>query len=296
MFGSFTQNEVEAVKRWIDELEVLNPHIYWSFVGRTEVKSHDVLRQQDIRVDYPVLSFTSLADFSAQKPGLGHVSPLELTTVPVALENPDISTILPLWFSSPCLLESFICIPAKTTTVTASAIVRLLRAQGGFDIESPVVAGMDEVRRLDSIGLVDLGLEIIENLGYSPPASLKDILETWPSIFAINLLELSVRPMNNCGLLIGLAWAFVGLHDVMTSSALLSTASRAALVQISRRERECLKVCFDELKNDKVRREDFYRGYASGMVEIRACFGGRSNESEGATSNSTFAQGILETS
>lgn len=276
MFGSFTQSEVEAVKRWIEELEVPNPQLYWSFVGRKEIKSYDVLRQQDIRVDYPVLSSTLLAEFSAQHPSLSHVSPLDWTPTPVppGLTKPDIQKILPLWFTCPCLLESFVCIPAKTTTVMASAVVRLLRAQGGFETESPVVAGMDEVRRLDSIGLVDLGLEIMGNLGLAQPANLRDVLEGWPSSFALKMLELSVRPMTNCGLLIGLAWAFVGLHDVMTSSALLSTASRATLKQICHRQRDCLKVCFNELKDDKVCREDLYRGYALGVVEVRSCFGG----------------------
>ena len=276
MFGSFTQSEVEAVKRWIEELDVVNPQRYWSFVGRKEIRSHDVLRQQDIRVDHPVLSFTSLAEFSPPQPSINHVSPLDLELTPVlrGLARPNISTLLPLWFTNTCLLESFVCIPAKTTTVTASAVVRLLRAQGGFETESPVVAGMDEARRLDSVGLVDLGLELMENLGLAQPGSLKDVLEAWPSSFALQMLELSVKPMTNCGLLIGLAWAFAGLHDAMTSSSLLSTTSRATLIQISNRERECLKVCFDELKDDKIRREDFYRGYTLGMVEVQSCFGG----------------------
>lgn len=288
MFGSFTQNEVEAVKRWIEELDIVKPQLYWSFVGRKEINSHDVLRQQDIRVDHPVLSFTSLAKFSAQQPFLSHVSPLELelTPVPGGLAKLNISTLLPLWFTNPCLLESFVCIPAKTTTVTASAVVRLLRAQGGFETESPIVAGMDEARRLDSVGLVDLGLELMANLGLAQPGSLKDVLEAWPSSFALQMLELSVRPMSNCSVLIGLAWAFVGLHNAMTSSSLLSTTSRATLIQIAYRERECLRVCFDELKNDKIRRENFYRGYALGMVEVQSCFEGEVQEREAPKSAS----------
>ena len=290
MFGSFTQNEVEAVKRWIEELDVVEPQLYWSFVGRNEVKSNDVLRQQDIRVDHPVLSLTSLAESSAQQPYFNRVSPLDLefTPVPGGLARLNISTLLPLWFTHPCLLESFVCIPAKTTTVTASAVVRLLRAQGGFETESPVVAGMDEARRLDSVGLVDLGLELMANLGLAQPGSLKDVLEVWPSSFALQMLELSVKPMSNCGLLIGLAWAFVGLHNAMASSSLLSATSRATLIQIAKRERECLKICFDELKNDKIRREDFYRGYASGMVEVQSCLGGEvQGREEGTKSSST---------
>ena len=273
MFGSFTQSEVEVVKRWIDALGNLDPQLYWSFVGRNETMSDQVLQKQDITVDYPVLSPVSTTDQSAK---LYPLSPSPLLYLPPAVvtpANPDMSKLLPLWFANPCLLESFVCIPSKTTTEIASSIVRLLRAQSGFDAEGPVVAGMDEARRVDSTGLVELGLAMMKRSGFPEPACLKEVLETWPSEFAFKMLPLSMRPMANFGLLLGLAWAFVGLHDVMTSSVLLSTANKAALMQIVRRERDCLEICFKELKDDKARCADFHRGYDLGRVEIGSCFG-----------------------
>jgi len=270
MFGSFTQSEVEAVKQWIDALGNPNPQVYWSFIGRTETLSTQVLQKQDIRVDYPVLSPTPLTA-PASSPSS---PPLNLDPVtPRTSVNPDMSRLLPLWFSSPGLLESFVCIPAKTTSITASSIVRLLRAQYGFDAEGPGVAGMDEARRIDSAGLVELGVAMMKTSGLPEPASLKDVLEAWPSEFAIEILHLSMRPMANFGLLLGLAWAFVGLHDAMTSSALLSPAGKAVLMQIVRRERDGLEVCFRELQEDKIRCADFHRGYELGRAEVEACFG-----------------------
>ena len=272
MFGSFTQSEVEAVKQWIDSLGSLNSQLYWSFVGREETPSDRILQNQDIRVHYPVLSPSSKLDASIRAESLAQFQYLECSPSFSYRNSPDMKKLLPLWFANPCLLESFVCIPSKTTTTSASAVVRLLRAQGGFENEGLHVAGMDEARRLDNAGLVELGLEMIKLLGLAQPTSLKEVLETWPSEFAIKMLELSMRPMANSGLLLGLSWAFVGLHEAMTSSMLLSTTSKAALMQIVRREQDCLEVCFNELKDDKIRSADFYKGLSLGRAEIAGCF------------------------
>ncbi len=273
MFGSFTQNEVEVVRRWIDALENPNPQIYWSFVRRTETIFDPVFQKQDIRVDYPVLSPISMADLSAQPTPL-FPSPLPYLRPDIKiLETPDMSKLLPLWFTNPCLLESFVCIPSKTTTIIASSITRLLRAQYGFDAEGPGVAGMDEARRIDSAGLVEFGLEMMKRSGLPEPASLKEVLEDQPSEFALKMLHLSMRPMAYYGLLLGLAWAFVGLHDVVASSTLLSATSRVVLTQIVRRERDCLEICFKELQDDKMQWADFHRGYGLGKAEVEGCFG-----------------------
>lgn len=273
MFGSFTQNEVEVVRQWIDALENYNPQTYWSFVLRTETMSNQVLQKQDIRIDYPVLSPTSMDDLSAQPTPLSPSPLLHLHHPIKASENPNMSKLLPLWFANPCLLESFVCVPSKTTTVIASSITRLLRAQYGFGAEGPGVAGMDEARRIDSAGLVELGLEMMKRFGLPEPASLKEVLDNWPSEFALKMLHLSMRPMASYGLLLGLAWAFVGLHDIVASSTLLSATSKAALTQIVRRERACLEICLKELEDEKIQYADFHRGYALGNAEVDSCFG-----------------------
>ena len=272
MFGSFTHSEVEAVRRWIDEMGVPDSKVYWAFTGREEVSSEAMMKRWDVRVDNPVLSSVGIGSAFATSTPSSLSSVLAFSPCIKATASPDFSRLLPLWFASPCLLESFVSVPAKTTSTTASSVVRLLRAQSGFDVEGEVVAGMDEACRMESAGIVELGMEMIRELGLPSPADLKQILETWPSQFAVQMLQLSGRPMANGTHLLGMAWAFVGLHDAMASSALLSGASQTVLAQIAARERKCLETCLRELKHDKNRCADIYRGYHLGRAEIESCF------------------------
>lgn len=149
------------------------------------------------------------------------------------------SKVVPLWFTRPCILESFVCIPAKTATYAGCSVARLLRAQYGFEVEGPGVAALDEVRRPKA-----LGLEMMSRSDLPALSCLQDVLQTWSSKFALLMLHLSMRPIRNKGFLLGLACAFVGLHDIIGSSTLLlSSGSREALKQIARKERVCLKIC-----------------------------------------------------
>ena len=277
MFGSFTQNEVEAVRRWIDALGAPDPQVYWSFIGQPASYSKAILAKQDIRADYPVLRGFETFNAAAAVPKTTLTAPpspllYSSATAAKALSNPDMSKMLPLWFASQSLLEQFVNIPAKTTTVTASSLVRLLRAQYGFDAEGFFVPGMDEARRNDSAGIVELGLEMMQQLKLSRPANLKEVMEAYPSEFAEQMLHLSMRPMDNFGLLLGLAWSFVGLHDLTASSALLSPGRRAVLSQMVRREKECLETCFQELKGDASHIQAFQTGNDMGRKEISKCF------------------------
>ena len=279
MFGSFTQSEVEVVQRWINALGDPDPSLYWSFIGADSISSKAVLEKQDLRIDSPVLSPGISLPWTDNSYTRSH------TTAGASFESPDMSILLPIWFTNPCLLESFISIPSKTTTPIASSIVRHLRAQCGFDDEGSGVAGMDEARREDSVGLVELGSEIMCEAGLEEPASLKTVLDAFPSAFALKMLELSVRPMAHFGLLLGLAWSFVSLHDALTSSVLLSAKSQAILMQIVRRERDSMRVCYKELKNEADQLENFFQGYRLGRAEIGRCFGRNLDEQESISPN-----------
>ena len=266
MFGAFTHAEVEAVKKWIDSLEAPKspPLGYWLFVGRTETTSSEVFQKQDITVDYPVILPTMVDGFLAIAPPICK-SPLQNTV------TPHMSKFLPIWFTHPCLLESFISVPFKSITKRASLVLRVLRAQQGFDVEGPAVAGMDEVRRTNSIDLVGLGQEIMKRYGLQELACLQEVLYNWKSEFALMMLHLSMRPVTNEGLLLGLARAFVDLHYVMASSTLLSASSRVIIGQIAARERYSLDVCIQDLKGDGFQFAEFVRGYSLGRVEIERC-------------------------
>ena len=189
--------------------------------------------------------------------------------------TPSLDKILPLWFTHQCILESFITIPIKTATYAASAVLRVLRAQYGLAAEGSLVAGMDEVRRLDSAGIVEMGLEMMQRAGHSKPGCLRDVLEGRDSHFAIQLLHLSMRPVQNRAMLLGLAWAFSGLHDAVVGSEsieLLSPESKQNLGLIAGRERAGLRVCLDELEGDEAQVAEFCRGFELGRGEIETSF------------------------
>lgn len=266
MFGSFTQNEVEVVKRWIDELRDPDPKFYWTFVHRADTPSSHIFQDQDICVDYPVLSSLDLATVSSPLPNLHPESAEHLDKI-IATSN--MSGLCTLWFAHQCLLESFVCVPAKTTTRSACAVVRLLRAQYGFGAEGPGVAGMDEVRREDRVGLVELGLEMMQRAGLAEPAHLADVLDSKDPSFARDMLHWSMHPVKHASFLLGLTAGFVDLHDAVSSSpSLLSPGSRDVLAQIACRERNNLEVCLDELRENHKEYAEFQRGHRLAMDEI----------------------------
>jgi hypothetical protein len=278
MFGAFTQKEVEAIKRWIDSLGTPDSSMYWQFVGREETKSSQVFQNQDIAVDYPVLSRQPSASASPSHPIRSPVSaPAQFQFTPKfpfsVNSPPRLSLLLPLWFTHPCLLEITIALPSRTITPTAAAILRLLRAQSGFSAETPIVAGMDEPGRTDQPSLVELGQELMRRQGLTEPGCLKDVLQDNPDAeFAYCMLWWATQPVANLGLLLGLAKAFVELHVWVAGSGLLSESGGQALRRIVAREGDCLDVCLKELRGDDFRHGEFWRGYALGRAEIERCF------------------------
>ncbi|KAK6511609.1 hypothetical protein TWF481_000524 [Arthrobotrys musiformis] len=275
MFGSFTQSETHSIKQWIDTLggggTVSDPAFYWKFINEPQISSIKALKTVDIRVHHPVFAQLPANNILAQLlPSTSHLprAPSINTAATTNWEN-----LLPLWFTHPCLLEHFICVPAQTTTPMACAIIRVLRAQSGFAPEDSIVAGMDEVRRKESIGLVELGLEMVKVSGFAEPTSLKDVLENWRSDFGLLMLHLCKRPIENTGLLLGLAMSFVDLHDAVASSpTFLSSDSRRLLSNIAKRERDNLESCLRDLQDNPPRFLDFCRGYHFGRAEIDRCF------------------------
>ncbi|KAF3905933.1 hypothetical protein ABW21_db0201092 [Orbilia brochopaga] len=275
MFGSFTQSEVYAIKEWIDSLGEgfgpINPKFYWRFVDRDEISSHKLFQHQDIRTDHPVFSpFPASNIFAQILPSTSRLPRAPTIDVNV---TPNSNVFFPLWFTHPCLLEQFVCVPAKTTSSMACSIIRVLRAQYGFSNENAMVAGMDEVRRSKSIGLVDIGLEMVRKSGFNEPTCLKDVLRTWKSDFGLFMLHLCKRPLENMGLLLGLTMAFVDLHEAVSrSSTLLSKDGRRSLEAIADRERANMDGCLQDLQTTPSRFLEFCKGYHLGRAEIDRCF------------------------
>lgn len=287
MFGSFTQTEVEVVKRWIDDLGAsdFDEHVYWTYTGREEITSNQRLsRHQDVRCDYPVLADDEEPSMHGDPGKLSeHTNYNPSSSIPVVHStlssplgigclNPDMSKFVPIWFAHPCLLEGFVSIPAKVANKVGSAIVRVLRAQSGFETEGPGVAGMDEVRRTDVLGLVEVGLEMLRIAGLPEPKDLKEAMEGRDEAFARLMLHYAMKPMQNMGLLLGLSWAFAELHEAMAESELLTPTNQAVLRHIGRRERESLAICREEIEADEILHAKFQKGYNLGRAEILHCF------------------------
>ncbi|KAL1791833.1 hypothetical protein ACET3X_009584 [Alternaria dauci] len=181
MFGSFTEKEVEIVKAWIDQLgwpmegPRSDPSAYYEFTGRSPSPPLESMTQHlDILVNYPVLATPEPSNpFTVTD-----ASDMDIEDTPTLdLSRIDISNFLPLWLTSPTLLETLPAVPVRAADEFGSAIVRVLRAQTGFSAEGPGVAGMDEVHRTDdgqAIGLVELGLEMCRRGGMRTPSSLKE--------------------------------------------------------------------------------------------------------------------------
>ncbi|KZF18807.1 hypothetical protein L228DRAFT_254589 [Xylona heveae TC161] len=274
MFGSFTQTEVEDLRKWIESLArpMPNAEIYWSFTRRTAISSEIALKCRSIRVAYPVIG--PATDSHLSTPGKT-LSASELTFQVASTSRPALDKLLPLWFTHTCLLEAIVTIPIKTTDQSTAAVLRVLRAQYGFAPEGSGVAGMDEVRRTDSIDLVQLGLEMIKAAGLPQPQCLSDVLCGRESGFADEMLHMSMRPMENRELLMGMSLAFVNLHESLATSSsinLLSMDSKAILADMAAREREGLRFCLEELRSSNARYARFCQGYEMGKQEIESCF------------------------
>jgi hypothetical protein len=280
MFGSFTQTEVEVVKAWIDELGAPvqtpkpDPNVYYNFTKQSpKAPTPAVSTDLDILVDYPVLSNPEMSQFSADASNTSDISYAGLR-----LDKIKLLSFLPVWFTSATLLESLPSVPVRAADAFGSALVRVLRAQTGFDVEGQGVAGMDEVHRTDngeSFGIVELGKEICSRADIRVPANLKDIasLGSAESVaFSQWMVSLSMQWLAQQDVLIGMSWAFMELHEAIAmledDQALLSSASVKMLEGIAQRERTGLSICKEEIDKSEQRKADFDKGLATARRAI----------------------------
>lgn len=288
MFGSFTQTEVEVVRAWIDELgkptQTSQPDgtVYLEFTERQGLDTSGIVPlQQDVLTDYPVLSTSPPS--SAFKTIFADSTDVDVTIVPsLVFKKLNITNFLPLWFVSSTLLETLPSVPVRAADTFGSAIVRVLRAQTGFDAEGAGVAGMDEVRRTDdgqALGIIELGLQMCQQATLSKPKNMLDAVAfgNADSIsFAEWMVWMGMRWLTYGDLLIGMTWAFMELHETVAEvngeSALLDEASRQTLKDIASRERTGLEVCKREIEIDESRSTEFRRGVATARRAIQACF------------------------
>jgi hypothetical protein len=271
MFGCFTRDECDVLRRWIDDF----PNILLALEDSSTKSGSisEVAVPEDILSEYPVFQSSPSLNFfdTALQPP---VSPWLFDSLPDLdiVGRPTSEAFLPLWFSHPCLLQEFVSVPFRTSNKLASTIVRILRAQGGFDIEQDCVAGMDEVRRPDSFGLSGIGMKLLAREGLSELSSFKEVLQAWPSEFAVHMLHISTRPLRYKGLLIGMTTAFAKMHVVFASSPVLAADDQLILQEISQRELEGLEFCWRDIMRDDKEYIECCKGYLIAKDEIKKCF------------------------
>ncbi|KAL1616419.1 hypothetical protein SLS56_011437 [Neofusicoccum ribis] len=255
MFGSFTEREVEVVKSWINELgRQPDPSTYWSFVNRKETPATQSCVPEAVQLRLRAPS--------------GCPATLPPITPPSIRTAADLRAcrFFALWFAHPCLLETCIAVPSRAATRPMACLVKVLRAQNGLELEGSGVAGMDEVNRLDAAGLVELGLQMASAMGLVPPASMEDAIEA--DADCTILLKLAARPQQYLFVLLGISWAFIGLHKAVAASTLLSADGQATLRGIASREENGIMEC---IENSGIADEDLCKGYRLGTDLIDSC-------------------------
>jgi hypothetical protein len=238
-----------------------------------------VTQNLDIFTNYPVLE-TPEPDNSFTIPDVSSVSIDEAPALDWSRLN--LTDLLPLWLTSPTLLEALPAVPVRAADNFGSAIVRVLRAQTGFSAEGPGVAGMDEVHRTDdgqAIGLVELGLHMYRRRGLQAPSNLEEAVALGDDelvSFSRWMIWMGMRWLTRRDLLVGMAWAFMEMHEALAKCqedvALLDKEDRCTLQEIAIRERKGLCVCREEMLQDQKRKEDFYTGLGIARRAIEKCF------------------------
>ncbi|KAK5991812.1 hypothetical protein PT974_05197 [Cladobotryum mycophilum] len=266
MFGAFTHQEVEVMKQWIATLDEDRSPYYWYFIGQEERTPDVTSSQLNIASDYPVFASQPLILPDGVRAGSRNYF-----TVP-HITQASLPKLLPMWFAHQSLLEGFISVPSKTAQNLQCAVMRILRGQYGFGAEQHVVDGMDEARRTNQVGLVEIGLELARACDTKSPASLREVLERWPCQFSTTIMHTSMQPTKNKGYLLGMMNGFVNLHDSVAESNLLPVEMKIALKQIIVRERDGMSICLQEIVGNKRELENFSKGYQVVEQQIKTCF------------------------
>ncbi|CZT48212.1 uncharacterized protein RSE6_08879 [Rhynchosporium secalis] len=271
MFGSFSQEECDILRTWIDNLA--NKTSTLNGGDREPSTDYDVVSGYPSFEDYNSAIFARSLD---RQPSAENLFSFE-TLPPIHINKfPVLETFLPVWLSHPCLLQGFVSVPFRTTNQLSCTIVKVLRAQGGFLVEQECVAGMGELRRANSLGLAGIGINLMARHGLSIDTlpSLKHVLQAWPSEFVTDMLHISMRSIQYKGLLIGMATAFAKMHAAVVVSGLdlLSAQEQFTLRNIAVRELAGLESCWKELMLDKKMYAQCCDGYRIASEEIQKCF------------------------
>ncbi|KAJ5109746.1 hypothetical protein N7532_002391 [Penicillium argentinense] len=270
MFGSFTRDELLDLEHWIDSLRPHRIPFYYDFVGLAESAPCQGCEGSDVaKAVFGTSGVSDDADDTLTSHSKQQLRKLEFTA-----SDLDLTRLLPLWITQCCLLESYVYAPARTSDKIGCAVVRLLRAQLGFETEGIMVTGIDEPHHDGDSGIVGIGLEMIRRAFLPVPPDLKSVLARWPSSFAEKMLRLSSKPLQNFGTLLGISMALLELQEVVSKSAdsgIISSQSGVCLQELVRRQYHQLEECRQCISTDEKLLANYSQGYAMALLEIEKC-------------------------
>lgn len=285
MFGSFMQSEVLIVKAWINELgtapkaSLSDALAYFNFTEQS-LSDQSLLesRNSDILEQYPVLSSAQQLPEPARTLH-EHLYDTITDEPPVDISSISLRNLLPLWFASTALLESLPSVPVRAADTFGSALIRVLRAQAGFEIEGPGVAGMEEfwcTATGEARSIVELGLEMCAHAGLHKPQTLKEVVALGnleSAAFAEWMLWMGMRWLTYRDVLVGMSWSFMEVHEAIGRlegpNSRLGGDGRKVLLEIAERERVGLEACRQELENNDARKGAFEKGIAIARRALR---------------------------
>jgi hypothetical protein len=285
MFGAFSDTELSQLAAWIDHLVPANTahqqKAYWQHTGR-DVSTLPTLEyaHQDILSDYPVFDRSrdrTLQQWLSLHPGRTQPS----GAVIIVSGKADLNKLLPIWFAQTALLEGTITVPIRTCNVGISALLRVVRAQRGFQntgTPGSSCAGMDELRRVgQNNSLYDLGQVLMSTAGLAKCGDLKEIFALLPEdcSAAKSMLHMSMRPLQYEAALVGMSFAFTCLHQTLASAEheLFSATERKRLENIAEQEFQGLRVWMGQV-DDPLLHKMWAQGFEAGKKEIEKCFVG----------------------
>ncbi|KAJ5920243.1 hypothetical protein N7516_011101 [Penicillium verrucosum] len=271
MFGTFTREELTTLQRWIDSLKPHRIPFYFEFVGLSQAAHCQGCSNSN--TPQAIFGSSNSTDPTDEIAPLPQLPPLSIQRE-FSAGDLDLSRLLPLWFTQCSLLESFVYAPGRTADPMGCAVVRLLRAQLGFEIEHTVVTGINESHTEEDNGIVGIGLEMVKRASLPVPPDLMTLLARWPSKFADKMLQLSSKPLQNLSLLLGISAALIELQGVIAeapSAGLLSLESCVHLQVLFRRQYHYSQECKQLISTDGGLLMEYSHGYAMAKAEIGAC-------------------------
>jgi hypothetical protein len=264
MFGAFTGAECRTIREWVDRMPVLTMHSSSAFPRFGERPGAPL----------PFVDISNALGMSNQcRARILAIAPepvprnfaYEINTGALECHK----SLPGIWFSHFCLLEKFVALPSRNGNELGSLVLRILRAQYGFEN----ISSDGDAHKTGSIvdindhgdHIFDLGFQMLEFHDLSYETSLPELLTLHtcgdlPDVMS----SVSAAPIKCEGLLLGMAAACIGLHRAIAASSILDSSSKLKLQRVADIEQIELESAMLMLD------EDSRREFASGFGFVRA--------------------------